>query len=62
MDFFSKFQIMQWNGFTTKNKQWFFKLVSVRSVKTACVCTVFFFRYFKYYGQNILFQEHWCLT
>ena len=29
------------------------KLASVKSVKTACVCIVFFFSYFKYYGQNI---------
>ena len=25
---------------------------SVKSVKTACVCIVFFFHYFKYYGKN----------
>ena len=31
----------------------FFKLASVKSVKTVCVCIVFFFHYFKYYGQNI---------
>ena len=30
------------------------KLKSNQSVKTACVCIVFFFHYFKYYGQNIL--------
>ena len=29
------------------------KLASNQSVKTACVCIVFFFHYFKYYGQNI---------
>ena len=29
----------------------FFKLASVESVKTVCVCI--FFHYFKYYGQNI---------
>ena len=26
---------------------------SNQSVKTACVCIVFFFHYFKYYGQNV---------
>ena len=31
----------------------FFKLMSVTSVKTACVCIVFFFHYLKYYGQSI---------
>ena len=30
----------------------FLKLASVKSVKTVCVCIVFFFHYFKY-GQNI---------
>ena len=29
------------------------KLASNQSVKTACVCIVFFFHYFKYYGQNV---------
>ena len=34
-----------------KNEQGrFFKLASAKSVKTACVCGVFFFYYFKYYG------------
>ena len=33
--------------------QWrFFKLASIKSVKTACVCIAFFFHYFKYYGQK----------
>ena len=27
------------------------------SVKTACVCIVFFFHYFKYYGQNIFLKN-----
>ena len=31
----------------------FFKLASVKSVKTACVCIVFFLHYFKYYSQSI---------
>ena len=35
---------MQWNGVI--------KLASVKSVKTSCVC-IFFFHYFKYYGQKI---------
>ena len=35
----------------------FFKLASVKSVKTACVFIVFFFHYFKYYGQNIFFKN-----
>ena len=35
-------------------QRWFFKLAIVKSVKTAYVCIVFFFHYFKYYGQNIL--------
>ena len=30
-----------------------FKLASNKCVKTACVCIVFFFHSFKYYGQNI---------
>ena len=34
-------------------KEGFFKLASNQSVKTACVCIVFFFHYFKYYGQNV---------
>ena len=44
------------NGMVSKqkmNKEGFFKLASVRSVKTACVCIVFFFHYFKYYDQNV---------
>ena len=50
--FFSKFEIMQWNGIITKKKKRkeklrFFKLTSVKSIKTACVCTVFFFNYLK---------------
>ena len=43
-----------------KNEYRFFKSASVKSVKTACVCIVFFFYYFKYYGQNI-FQKQQCL-
>ena len=35
-------------------QRWFFKLAIVKSVKMAYVCIVFFFHYFKYYGQNIL--------
>ena len=31
----------------------FFKLGSNKSVRAACVCIVFFFHYFKYYGENI---------
>ena len=38
---------------SSQKKKRFFKLPSVKSVKTACVCIVFFFHYFKYYGQNI---------
>ena len=34
------------------NKRRLFKLASNQSVKTACVC-IFFFHYFKYYGQNV---------
>ena len=41
-------------------KKGFFKLAPIKSVKTACVCIVFFFHYFKYYGQKIFFQEEWC--
>ena len=45
------FEIMQCNGVITKNEQRsLFKLVSVKNVKTACVCNVFFFYYFKNYG------------
>ena len=39
---------MEW-----RHQQRFFKLASNESVKTACVFIVFFFHYFKYYGQNI---------
>ena len=49
-NFFSKFEIRQWNGVVTKKWIEVLKLASVRS---ACVCIVFFFQYFKYYGQNI---------
>ena len=36
------------------NKEGLLKLASNKSVKTACICIVFFFfHYFKYYGQNI---------
>ena len=35
------------------NKRRFFKLASNQSVKTACVCIVFFFHYYKYQGQNV---------
>ena len=35
------------------HQQRFFKLASNQGVKTACVCIVFFFHYFKYYGQNV---------
>ena len=38
------------------NKKSFLKLVSVKNVKTACVGIIFFFPYFKYYGQNIFSQ------
>ena len=38
----------------------FFKLASVKSVKTACVFIVFFFHYFKYYGQIFFFKNN-CL-
>ena len=31
---------------------------SVKSVKAACVCILFFFRYFKYYGKNISKNNH----
>ena len=37
--FFSKFKIKPWNGIITKNEYSFFKLASVKSVKT----TLFFF-------------------
>ena len=37
----------------TKKKKRFSKLASVKTVKIACVCIVFFFHYCKYYGQNI---------
>ena len=48
---------MQWNGVITKNEQIrFFELASVKCVKTACVCIVFFLHYFKYYGQNIFLK------
>ena len=36
----------------------FFKLAFTESVKTACVCVVFFFNYFKYYGQNVFFKNN----
>ena len=49
--FFSKFEIMQWNGIITKKKKKrinkVFKLASVKIVKTACVCIVFLFHYLK---------------
>ena len=44
---------MEWLHHKKMNEEVFFKLASVKSVKTACVCIVFFFHYFKYYGQNI---------
>ena len=51
--FILEFEIMQCNGVITKNEQRsLFKLVSVKNVKTACVCNVFFFYYFKNFGQN----------
>ena len=39
---------------SSQENEWrrFFKLASVKSVKTACVC-IFFLHYFRYYGQNI---------
>ena len=42
---------MEWCHHKKKN-EWkrFFKLASVKSVKTSCDC-FFFFHYFKYYGQ-----------
>ena len=51
---------ISWNTFLTEHlwvtaSEWrrYFKLASKKSVKTACVCTVFFFHYFKYYVENI---------
>ena len=44
---------MQWNGLNIKKWIKKVKLASVKSVKTACVCIVFFFHHVKYYGQNI---------
>ena len=34
---------------------------SVKSVKTACACIVFFFDYFKYYGKRS-FKEQQCFV
>ena len=45
-----------YNGMASSQKieqKRLFKLASVKSVSTACVCIVFFFHYFKNYGQNI---------
>ena len=45
------------NGITSsqKNEQRrFFKLASVKSAKTYCVCILYFFHYFKHYSQNIV--------
>ena len=39
---------MEW-----RHQKRFFKLASIKNVKTACVCIVFFFHHFKYYGPNI---------
>ena len=39
---------MEW-----RHQQRFFKLAPVKSAENACVFIVFFFHYFKYYGQNI---------
>ena len=52
--------VMEWNHHKKMNIG-FFKSASVKNVKTACVCIVFFFYYFKYYGQNI-FQKQQCLS
>ena len=38
------------------NKKGFFGLASVKNVKSACVGIIFFFHYFKNYGQNIFSQ------
>ena len=40
---------MQWNGVINNG----FLNHHLLSVKTACVYILFFFHYFKYYGQNI---------
>ena len=42
--FFSKFDYTM---------EWSHHIASVKIVKTACVCVVFFFHYFKYYGRLI---------
>ena len=35
----------------------FFKIASNKSVRTACVCIVFFFHCFEYHGQNIFSRK-----
>ena len=35
-----------------------FKLASVESVKTACVCNVLLFHYLKNYGENIFLKKN----
>ena len=54
---FAKFlrtPFLQKNSWATASEERsFFKWAPNKSVKTACVCTAFFFHYFKYYGQNI---------
>ena len=44
---------MEWHYHKNNASRRFFKLASVKSVQTACVCIVFFFHYFKYYGHLI---------
>ena len=43
---------------TASEERRLFKLASNRSVKTSCVCIVFFFHYFKYYVQKISFKNN----
>ena len=56
--FFSKFKIKPWNGIVTKNEYSFFKLVSVKSVKT----TFFFFFIISNAIVKMFFQESYLIA
>ena len=55
-NFFSKFEITQWNNVITKNELRFFKLASLKVLKLleSVFFFFFFFHYFRHYGQNIV--------
>ena len=51
--FRKKLATVKTSGKKVLTMELFFFSKFVESVKTTCVCIVFFFHYFKYYGQNI---------